>query len=201
MIRYLALGDSYTIGEKVAPNERWPVQLVATLQEHGYIVDDPVIIAQTGWTTDELLQALEHQTLSDPFDIVTLLIGVNDQYRGQAPESYRAAFIDVLTQAIGYAGGNAAHNLVLSIPDWGVTPFAMGQNRQQIAQEIAQFNTINREETSRLGARYIDITSISRTAAENTTLLASDGLHPSAQMYALWVDFMLPSIQAAILEQ
>ncbi|HJQ36458.1 MAG TPA: undecaprenyl-diphosphatase UppP, partial [Thermoanaerobaculia bacterium] len=170
--RYLALGDSYTIGESVAAEERFPVQLAKQLN-----LGEPQIIAKTGWTTDELNAAIDAANPKGPFDLVTLLIGVNNQYRGRGADEYRTQFVGLLQRAIGFAGGNTRHVIVVSIPDWGVTPFAEGRDRAKIAREIDQFNAINREEAQRAGAKWVDITPISRR--NDPSLVAGDGLHPS----------------------
>ncbi len=196
-VRYLALGDSYTIGASVAPAERWPVQLAAQLRANGLIVAEPLIIARTGWTTDELMAGIERQQPQGPFDLVSLLIGVNDQYRGRSGEAYRRQLRQLLHTAIAYAGGHAAHVIVLSIPDWSVTPFAAGQQRAAIAAAIDHFNTINRQETAQAGAHYVDVTPVSRQALQDASLLATDGLHPSGKMYTQWVELVLPTALAA----
>lgn len=190
--RYLALGDSYTIGESVAESERFPVQLARELG-----LADPAIIAKTGWTTDELAQALNAVRLAGPFDLVTLLIGVNNQYRGRDAEQYRGEFAELLQRAIGFAGGDATKVVVVSIPDWGVTPFAEGRDRAKIAAEIDRYNAINREEAGRAGARYVDITPISR--GSDPALVAGDGLHPSGKQYTEWVKVIVPEARAAAL--
>jgi len=197
-MRYLALGDSYTIGESVAEAERWPVQLATRLQATGVPLEPPQIIARTGWTTDELMTAIERQNPQGPFDLVSLLIGVNNQYRGRDSAEYRAQFHTLLQTALTLAGGKPSHVIVLSIPDWGVTPFGRGNDRPKIASEIDQFNAINREETVQAGAHYVDITPISRQAAGDATLIAEDGLHPSGKMYRLWVELVEPIAQAAL---
>jgi len=197
-MRYLALGDSYTIGESVTPTERWPVQLAAQLHAHDLALADPLIIARTGWTTDELLAGIERQTSQGPFDLVSLLIGVNNQYRGRSSEEYRTQFQQLLHTAITLAGGHPDHVIVLSIPDWGVTPFAAGRQRATIAAAIDRFNATNRAETLQAGARYVDITPVSRQALHDTTLIASDGLHPSGKMYTKWVELVLPTALAAL---
>jgi undecaprenyl-diphosphatase len=178
--RYLALGDSYTIGESVDVSERFPVQLARAMN-----LSEPQIIAKTGWTTDELNAAIDAANPQGPFDLVTLLIGVNNQYRGRSADEYRTQFTALLQRAIGFAGGNASHVIVVSIPDWGVTPFAEGRDRAKIAREIDQFNAINREEAKRAGAKWVDITPISRR--DDRALVAGDGLHPSGKQYAEWV--------------
>jgi lysophospholipase L1-like esterase len=194
IIQYLALGDSYTIGESVAENERWPVQLADSLRERGYKIDEPLIIAKTGWTTDELQEGIKQINPHGPFKLVTLLIGVNNQYRGRNIEEYRIQFNQLLEQAITFAGGHKYKVVVLSIPDWGVTPFASGRDRNKIAVEIDQFNVINKEETEKKGISYVDVTPFSREATTDTTLVASDGLHPSGKMYSGWVRLALPKI-------
>jgi lysophospholipase L1-like esterase len=196
-MRFLALGDSYTIGESVDPAERWPAQLTARLRERGFALDDPLIIATTGWTTGDLSRALVQTQPLGPFDLVTLLIGVNNQYRGRSEEEYRQQFRALLQRAITYAGEDATRVVVLSIPDWSVTPFASALGADQssldrIAAQIERFNAINQGEAERLGAYYIYVTSISREAAFDRSLLAADGLHPSGKMYARWVNLVEP---------
>jgi lysophospholipase L1-like esterase len=190
-LTYLALGDSYTIGESVKPELRWPDQLVARLRAKDLNVADPIIIAQTGWTTDELAAAIDARTdlAGRKFDLVTLLIGVNNQYRGRNLEEYRRQFAQLMKRAIDFAGGKPSHVIVVSIPDWGVTPFAEGRDRAQIAREIDTFNRVNREETMLAGARYVDVTPTSR---DQPSLVAEDSLHPSGDMYRLWANLVLP---------
>jgi lysophospholipase L1-like esterase len=191
-MRYLALGDSYTIGERVDPAERWPVQLVALLRQEKIEIEDPIIIAQTGWTTDELMAAIDQQRPSSGYDLVSILIGVNNQFRGYDSEAYRSEFRGLLDRSIEFAGNRPARVIVLSIPDWGVTPFASGHDRSKIAAEIDRFNAINRAETIRSGAHYIDITPNSRRASIEPNLIATDGLHPSGEMYIEWARSALP---------
>lgn len=187
-IRILALGDSYTIGESVPPEQRWPVQLAALLRKRDLTVAEPQIIAKTGWTTDELSTAMDAATLSPPYDLVTLLIGVNNQYRGREVDNYRVEFRALLDRAIDLAGDRPERVLVLSIPDWGVTPFAREQQRDAatVAAEIDAYNAVNREEAQRSGVAWVNITPMTREAATDTTLLAEDGLHPSGRDYARW---------------
>jgi lysophospholipase L1-like esterase len=197
-IRFLALGDSYTIGEGVDPAQRWPAQLTEALRDQGLGIEDPLIIARTGWTTGDLLAALAEADPQGPFDLVTLLIGVNNQYQGRDLATYRQEFRSLLGLAINLTGGDPSKVLVLSIPDWGVTPFAEGRNRAQINLQIDQFNVINLEEAQAAGANYLDITPNSRQAADDLALLAPDGLHPSESMYATWVDLMLPQAKETL---
>ncbi len=198
LMRFLALGDSYTIGESVATAERWPVQLAARMRDEGVYIENPHIIATTGWTTDELADALARKNPQGPFNLVTLLIGVNNQYRGRDLNEYRAQFAALLERAIALAGGDPQRVVVLSIPDWGVTPFAANRHPETVSGEINAFNAVNAEETARLGARYVDITPSSRQAANDPTLLAGDGLHPSGKMYAAWTALALPEALAAV---
>jgi len=192
-LRFLALGDSYTIGEGVAPDERWPLQLVARLRAEGIGIGEPRIVATTGWTTDELSAAMETADFTPPYALVTLLIGVNNQYRGRGVDEYRAQFRDLLQRAIQLAGGIAAHVIVASIPDWGVTPFAAreGRDAAAVAREIDAFNAIASAEAAGAGAARIDVTAISR-APESRQELVGDGLHPSGAQYARWVEAVLP---------
>jgi lysophospholipase L1-like esterase len=189
---YIALGDSYTIGEGVLPRERWPVQLVRRLRAEGFEVDDPEIIATTGWTTDELWAAIDRASPRGDRALVSLLIGVNNQYRGRSANEYREEFKRLLDRAITMARREAHRVIVLSIPDWGVTPFAAGRDRASIAYEIDEFNSVNRAEASTLGARYVDITGVSRALADDRSFTAGDGLHPSGRLYEQWVDLVLP---------
>jgi lysophospholipase L1-like esterase len=184
-LRYLALGDSYTIGEGVAPEERWPHRLAARLRAEGVPLRDPIIVAVTGWTTDELaagIDAAEAEGRVDGrYDLVSLLIGVNNQYRGRDVEEYREEFRALLGRAVAFARGDAARALVLSIPDWGVTPFAEGRDRTEIAREIDVFNRVGREEAAAAGARYVDVTPLSRRQGAQ---VVDDGLHPDDEAHA-----------------
>ncbi len=185
---YLAIGDSYTIGESVPPSKNFPNQTVALLKKAGITIEEPTIIAKTGWTTDELQEQLSRTRLAVPFDFVTLLIGVNNQYRGRSADEYAKQFEELLQEAIGYAGGNVKHVIVLSIPDWGVTPFAEGRERKQIAKEINLYNSINERISKQYKVHYINITPFTREAVTDKTLVAKDGLHPSAKDYARWAE-------------
>ena len=196
-MRYLALGDSYTIGESVLERERWPNQLADMLRERGHPVD-VTMIACTGWTTSELAEGIRAAHLDGTFDLVTLLIGVNNQYRGLTLNEYRVEFDSLLEQAIQFAGGDPKRVLVLSIPDWSVTPFAAGRDRARVSAEIDAFNALNRDWSARAGVRYVDVTPVSRLASDDPSLLAPDGLHPSGRMYARWADLGLSEAQAAL---
>jgi lysophospholipase L1-like esterase len=185
VLRYLALGDSYTIGEQVAPELNFPHQLAGLLKRHSIQVS-PVVIAKTGWTTDELAAAIHEAELDPPYDLVTLLVGVNNQYRGRSLNNYGDEFDSLLRQAIGFAGGHSSRVIVVSIPDWGVTPFAEGRDRGSIAAQIDAFNQANRSIAAKRGVHYIDITESTRLAKNDHSLLAGDLLHPSAKEYAKW---------------
>ena len=190
---YLALGDSYTIGEAVSQDQSFPYQLVAKLNLAGFKMSDPEIIATTGWTTDELIKAIREKNIQDKFDLVTLLIGVNNQYRGYSKENYRTEFKELLQTALFYADNHRERVVVISIPDWGVTPFAHKANREleKISAEIDAFNAVNKEESLKAGVTYLDITPGSRKAETDLSLLAEDGLHPSGKMYAEWVEKLI----------
>lgn len=196
---FLALGDSYTIGEGVPANESWPMQLTARLRAGGIAIDDPQIIALTGWTTDELSAAMDATTLHPPYSLVTLSIGVNNQYRGRPLAEYREQFRALLARTIALAGGEAPHVIVVSIPDWGVTPYARGEGRdaRQVATQIDAFNAVARAETDSAHANWIDVTGISRDA-QTRHLLTADGLHPSSPQYARWVGRIAPQAEAAL---
>ena len=187
-MRYLALGDSYSIGEGVPEAGRWPMQLAAALRARGIALQDPRIIATTGWTTDELSAAMDAAEPLGTWDLVSLLIGVNNQYRGRTVDDYREQFSGLLERAIALAGHQPSRVFVLSIPDWSVTPFAQGRDRVRIAQEIDAFNATARHICKALGVTFIDITPTSRDQGGDADMLVADGLHPSAAMYARWVD-------------
>ena len=194
----LCLGDSYTIGESVLPAENFPNQTVSLLRKEGYAFEDPEIVAKTGWTTDELQAAIDNHFFKDPYEFVTLLIGVNDQYRGRTVEDYKPGFESLLKQAIQFANGKAEHVIVLSIPDWGVTPFANDRDTKQIATEIDNYNSANKAIAERYRVGYIDITTASREAVSDRSLIASDGLHPSAKVYTKWSESLSLFIKSII---
>ncbi|PPJ41168.1 MULTISPECIES: SGNH/GDSL hydrolase family protein [unclassified Pseudoxanthomonas] len=193
-LRYLALGDSYTIGEAVDEAGRWPMQLARLLRMEGVLVGDPRIIATTGWTTDELDAAITAAEPLGQHDFVTLLIGVNNQYRGRDVEEYRTQFAALLWRAIGFAGGRPDRVLVLSIPDWGVTPFGAqsGRDIEQIARELDAYNTAARTVCAQRDVAFVDITPVSRARGSEATMVADDGLHPSAAMYTEWTRLAFP---------
>jgi lysophospholipase L1-like esterase len=194
---FLALGDSYTIGQSVTTEERFPYQTARMLMNAGIAVKEPVIIATTGWTTANLLAALNTSSPANNYDVVTLLIGVNNQYQHRSLEEYKTQFTVLLGKAIEYAGNNKLHVFVVSIPDYSVTPFASGSNTAQIAMEIDQFNAACKDITLNAGVHYTDITPISRQGASDPTLQAADGLHPSGKQYARWTELLFPVIKAS----
>lgn len=180
----------------MAQPDRFPVQLARRLRDEGVGLDEPQIIAQTGWTTDELMAGIDHRRPRGPYDLVTLLIGVNNQYRGRDAAEYRVEFASLLQRAIEYAGGRAARVIVLSIPDWGMTP--VGKLNRRVSREIDDFNAINRAEADRAGVHYLDITPLTRRAPADEALTAGDGLHPSGKLYAQWVELLLPLARQAL---
>ncbi len=192
-VNLLALGDSYTIGQGVGVNERWPAQLMQALQEAGFATGELKIIAQTGWRTDNLKNAINQQLPLNGFNLVSLLIGVNNQYQGGTTQAYGPQFEDLLNQAIALAGYNHSKVFVLSIPDYAYTPF--GNGNPLISQQIDAFNQVNRNITESYNVAYIDITPISRGGLANPALIAGDGLHPSGLMYSLWVDEIMLNIE------
>jgi len=193
-LSYLALGDSYTIGEAVAVEGRWPHQLAAALRAQGVGLADPQTIATTGWTTDELDAGIDAAAPQGPFAFVSLLIGVNNQYRGRPLNEYRHQFEALLQRAIGFAGGDAGRVLVLSFPDWGATPFGAGSGRDlaRIGIETDEFNGAAKVISTQQGVAFVDITDISRAHGADPTMIAEDNLHPSTRMYALWAGRALP---------
>jgi len=189
---YLALGDSYTIGENVPAKENFPNQTVSLLRKDSLEFEPARIIARTGWTTDDLekgiIDANAIEPLHSSYDFVSLLIGVNNQYRGRTVENYKPEFEKLLTQAIHLAGNHSDNVIVISIPDWGVTPFADGRNRAQIGREIDAYNEANKQIASGYHVQYLDITQWTRETVTDPSLLADDGLHPSGKEYKRWAE-------------
>jgi lysophospholipase L1-like esterase len=189
---YLALGDSYTIGEMVPPQDNFPNQVSSMLKNDSVDFQPPRIIAKTGWTTDELeagiIAAYNADSSRTTYDFVSLLIGVNNQYRGHPVDNYKIGFEELLKKAIVYAGSKVERVVVLSIPDWGITPFADGRDRAQIAREIDAYNAANKQIAEQYHVQYIDITPWTREAVTDNSLLATDGLHPSAKEYKRWAE-------------
>jgi len=192
-VRLLALGDSYTIGESVTEDQRWPVQLMRALMQKGYTCHNAEIVAVTGWRTDDLKNAINLHHLSNDYNLVSLLIGVNNQYQGKSIEEYAVQFEDLVQMAITHAGGDKSKVFVLSIPDYGFTPFGKGK-QAEISNQIDAFNGVNRAISEVYAVKYINITDISRRGLEEPDLIAEDGLHPSGKMYALWVERILAGL-------
>ncbi|WP_183961884.1 SGNH/GDSL hydrolase family protein [Chiayiivirga flava] len=201
-LTFLALGDSYTIGEGVAPAQRWPVQLTRDLRATGIALDEPHIVATTGWTTDELASAMDAAEPLGQWDLVSLLIGVNNQYRGRSVDDYRAEFEALLQRAIGLARGRSDRVFVLAIPDWGVTPFAAAQGRDaaRIAHELDAYNATAADICARHDVAFVDTAPVSRRRGAEPAMLAEDGLHPSGALYAEWKNAALPIVRQ-MLEQ
>lgn len=196
--RFLALGDSYTIGEGVTAGEAWPAQLVRALRARGVGISDAEVIARTGWRTWHLEQGIVQRAPVGPFRLVTLLIGVNDQYNGVLSGVYRTAFLQVLARAVALAGGESSRVIVVSIPDWGVTPFGSGRNAARMASEIDTYNRINREAASTAGAHYAEITDLTRADPGAVT---DDGLHPNSAMYAQWAERIRPAAEEILMQR
>ena len=197
-LQFLALGDSYTIGTGVPLGESWPHQLTGMIENKGITILEPVIIAKRGWSSLDLIQALDRYPPSGQYDLVTLLIGVNDQYGGIKLEYYRENFNTLLDLSIKFSRSAALSVLVLSIPDWSVTPHAQNYSHDQIKQELKQFNQLNESAAKDRGVAYLDLTPQSREAAHNPDLLTGDGLHPSGLMYKTWAELVLPPALAVI---
>lgn len=199
-LRFLALGDSYSVGEGVAAAQCWPRQLAQRLRADGVDLGDPQIVATTGWTTDELSAGMDAATLVPPYDLVTLSIGVNNQYRGRDTDNYRREFAALLQRAIALAGLRPQRVVVVSIPDWGATAFGQGSGRDtaMIAAELDAFNAINRDEARRHNVAWADVSAISRRAGSQARQLAEDGLHPSGAQYTAWLSQIQPLAQTAL---
>jgi len=198
-IPYLALGDSYTIGEGAAAADRWPVQLATLARTQGLGLAEPDIIARTGWTTAELQAAIAASgNRRTDYGLVSLLIGVNNQYRGQSVALYRTEFRQLLATAVAYAGGRASRVVVLSIPDWGQTPFARGRDQAQIARDIDQFNAAAQQECQAAGIAYVGITDFTRGAADDASQFTTDGLHYTGAQMRQWATRALPVVQGLL---
>lgn len=194
---YLALGDSYTIGEQVSLTGSFPYQAVQLLRQQ-FDFFAPEIIATTGWTTDELSDAIAETKFLKTYDFVTLLIGVNNQYRGRTVDNFSEEFTALLKKAIQFADNKSSHVIVLSIPDWGVTPFANGGNAEQIATDIDAYNTVCKTVATAYKTHFIDITTSQRMDGNDSNFLAADQLHPSAKEYAKWAGLVSETITKII---
>ena len=188
---FLALGDSYTFGESVSDSLKWPNILIRELNNNSYFFKEPKIIAKTGWTSDELIMAIDSTNISHKFNYVSLMIGVNNQYRGRNLDSFERDLKILVQKSIEFAGNNPKNVFTLSIPDWSVMPFARDRDQNKIAFEIDQFNNIIQRISNSMNVNFIDITQISRDVKNNPNYIAVDGLHPSGEMYKLWVNELL----------
>ncbi len=195
-LSYLALGDSYTIGESVKTNERWPIQLEKLILSKGTKLNT-TIIAKTGWRTDNLLNAANEQISNQKFDLVSLLIGVNNEYQGQSPDGFETKFRACLDFAVSHSKKGKSGVFIVSIPDYGFTPYGK-PNQKKISTRLTKYNNICKSVAEDEGIVFIDITPISQDGLKNSSLVASDGLHPSGKQYALWVNLMLPKIMKMI---
>ena len=193
--KFLALGDSYTIGQSVADSERFPAQTAQYLKNENIPVKDPEYIAVTGWTTLNLMSGIEYKNPAKNYDIVTLLIGVNDQYQGMNISDYATHFQQLLNTSIELAGNRKRHVFVLSIPDYSATPFVDPSKKAQVSKEIDAFNAVNKQITQQYNIAYIDITPSTRLAATDPSLIANDGLHPSGKEYKVWANLLAPVIK------
>ena len=198
MLRYLALGDSYTIGEGVSDEERWPAYLVRMLASRGVQVGPPYYVAQTAWTTDELSDAIDAAKPAGPFDLVTLLIGVNDQYRSRPVSSFEGEFTTLVKRSVAFAGKRPDRTIVISIPDWGATPYADGRDRALIGREITAYNTKAESIVRKFGAHWVDVTESSRAMLQEPELAVADKLHPSGEMYRRWAELIAPVAEGAL---
>lgn len=197
-MRFLALGDSYTIGEGVAEDERWPSHLVRRLDRDGIHIGDVQLVAQTAWTADELADAIDQARPRGPFQLVTLMVGVNDQYRSRPVAAFAPEYERLLKRSIAFAGGKPRRVIAISIPDWGATPFARERDRALIAREIDAYNTCSRELAERASVAWVDVTPASRATLSEPSLVTADGLHPSGEMYARWSELIAPAAAAAL---
>jgi lysophospholipase L1-like esterase len=191
---YLALGDSYTIGESVPVYENFPYQTVQLLRRAGHHFHAAEIVAKTGWTTDELQDGIRQTCFQSSYDFVSLLIGVNNQYRSRSVNEYSIDCEKLLQQAIRFANKKSAHVFVMSIPDWSVTPFAKDRDIKKISSEIDAYNEVNKKLADQYNCNYINITPFTREAASDLTLLAADQLHPSGKDYARWAQVLSTAI-------
>lgn len=197
-LTYLALGDSYTIGESVEPDARWPIQLFQRILNRGFEAETPEIIAQTGWTTDELQGAVENRNLNQTFDLVSLLIGVNNQYRGRCVKEFGEQVEQLIDTAVRLSQAREDGVMVLSIPDWGCTPFAKDRDQAKIGLEIDEYNREKKDRCRQAGVTWVDITDLTRNVRDNPELTAEDGLHPSKVLYGQWVDRVWPVLTSRL---
>lgn len=193
-LSYLALGDSYTVGESVDRDSSWPYAMVDEFRKKQVTIQEPDVIARTGWTTDELELGIQYRGIAQSYNLVSLSIGVNNQYRNRSVENFQGEFRNLLTRAISYAGDDPDNVFVVSIPDWGVTPFGKYSDSEKISREINEYNAAKKKICEEMGVLFIDITPISREAENDSSLIAPDGLHPSGKMYKQWVAKIVPDV-------
>jgi len=199
-IRYLALGDSYTIGESVMVEERYPIQLATMLTNDSFAVDETKIIAKTGWTTGELQAAINQEKPDSNYQLVSLLIGVNNQYRGNSIDVYAKEFEGLLQQAVAFANGEKEKVFVVSIPDYAYTPFGQNADSEAITKGVSGFNVVNKQITDQYNIAYYNITPISQEGIEKPVLVAQDKLHPSGEQYRIWVESFYEDVRKQLLQ-
>lgn len=197
---YLALGDSYTIGHKISEKERWPNQLAKALRNDGFSIQNPKIIAKNGWRTDELLDAMHAELNDEKYDLVSVMIGVNNQYQSKNLKNYKEELKTILREAIAKSKEGKECVFVLSIPDYGMTPFGKKKGGNQISEDLKKWNAACKQVSQEMGIAFYNITKISKQAETDSALVASDGLHPSGKMYQLWVEKILPKIEQKLKE-
>jgi lysophospholipase L1-like esterase len=197
-VRILALGDSYTVGTSVAPEDRWVDRLASGLRTAGRRVDDPAVVAADGWTTDRLETAIDRRTLAPPYDVVTLLIGANDAFQARTVEEFRPTFERLLGRAVGFAGEAAARVVVMTVPDYSVTPVGQRNSPAEHAERLAAYNAVVREAADATGAPLVDLVPVSRRAADEPALVAADGLHPSPEQHRRWLERIYPTVRAVL---
>lgn len=199
-VRILALGDSYTIGTSVAPEDRWVDRLASRLRTAGIRVADPDIVAANGWATDRLDAVIDRRTLSPPYEVVTLLIGANDAFQERPVEEFRPAFDGLLERAVEFAGGEAATVVVMTVPDYSVTPVGQLHSPAEHADRLAAYNAAVREAVDARDARLVDLVPLSRQAADDPDLVASDGLHPAPEQHRRWLERIYPVVHRVLAE-
>lgn len=197
-MRLLALGDSYTVGTAVDADDRWVTRLVERLRADGLEVADPRIVAADGWPSDRLAEAIEHRSLEAPYDLVTLLVGANDAYRDRPVQEFRPDFVALLERAVEFAGGDPSAVVVVTIPDYSVTPHVEDHARADHARRLEAYNRAVREEAAAAGARLVDVVPISRQVADDDDLVADDGLHPSPAQHERWLERIYPVARSAL---
>ncbi|QLD88715.1 SGNH/GDSL hydrolase family protein [Natronomonas salina] len=197
-MRLLALGDSYTIGTGVPPEDRWVDRLVERLRNDGVDADAPQIVAADGWTTGRLAAAVERRSLEPPFDLVTLLVGANDAYQGRPVEAFRTNFVAMLERAVEFAGGDPADVVVVTIPDYSVTPYCETEGCEDHDERLAAYDRAVREEADAAGTRLVDVVDVSRAVAADPSLVAADGLHPAPEQHRRWMEEVYPVARAVL---